>query len=409
MKVYRGFAALMFLACALTASQLPADIIVLKSQGQIQGEIVPAREPGETTMVVKLESGGSVTVEKSQIKTLISQNPAEKEYAKIAPGYADTVAAQWELAEWCREHSLNALRTAHLERVVELDTDHKEARAALGYSHTDGKWIRQDQLMKERGFVLFKGKWMMPQEVELLEKKSKDNVADGEWKKKLKMWRGWLVSRDRARQGHDNIAAIKDPAAVGALSAALESDGSRENHLLFIETLAQIGTGDALKAIIDCSLEDGDKETRISALEALAPQRSPELASYYIAALHSKDNVRINRAGLGLKYMNDPSSVMPLIEALVTTHIVELAPAGNPGQTSATFGGPTGGGSGGGGGMGGLSVGAKSTKARVTAHNEEVLSALVTITGVNYSFDVANWKAWYASQKRSAAVNARRD
>src|SRR3954471_14788798 len=96
-----------------------ADIVILKSQGQVQGEIQRSEDPQQTTLKVKLDAGGTITIEKSQIKSLIPQNPAEKEYAEKAPGYADTVEAQWELSEWCREHSLGELRTAHLERVIE--------------------------------------------------------------------------------------------------------------------------------------------------------------------------------------------------------------------------------------------------------------------------------------------------
>src|SRR4051812_25332695 len=84
------------LSISMTAAH--ADIVVLKSQGQVQGEIQRSEDPQQTTLTVKLDAGGSVTIEKSQIKSLIPQNPAEKEYAQIAPGYADTVEAQWELA-----------------------------------------------------------------------------------------------------------------------------------------------------------------------------------------------------------------------------------------------------------------------------------------------------------------------
>ena len=54
----------------------------------------------------------------------------ETEYERIRPTYADTAEAQWELAQWCREHKLPAQRTVHLRRVIELDPEHVEARRA---------------------------------------------------------------------------------------------------------------------------------------------------------------------------------------------------------------------------------------------------------------------------------------
>ena len=192
-----------------------------------------------------------------------------------------------------------------------------------------------------------------------------------------------------------------------ALAVALTSDKSTENCALYIEVLAKIGSVPALKTLVACSLENTDKEVRVTALEALVTLRCPEIVDMYVAALRPKDKdadaARINRAGLALGYLKDPSAVGPLIDALNTSHKVVLS-QGNPGQTSATFGsgpGNTGG--------GGLSVGAKTSIVRVHTHNDEVLTALVNITGQNYSFDVDAWHHWHAAQKKSQAFDARRD
>ena len=52
---------------------------------------------------------------------------------------------QWKLAEWCHEHGLPDQRKTHLQRVIELDPDHVEARRLLGYSKIDGKWMTQEE------------------------------------------------------------------------------------------------------------------------------------------------------------------------------------------------------------------------------------------------------------------------
>ena len=76
--------------------------------------------------------------------------------------------------------------------------------------------------------------------------------------------------------------------------------------------------------------------------------------AYFVSKLSSKksDNPTVNLAGVALREMKDPSSIGPLIDALVTTHKFKVGSGGGEGSISPTFGnGP--GGSGGGLSMGG--------------------------------------------------------
>ena len=41
--------------------------------------------------------------------------------------------------------------------------------------------------------------------------------------------------------------------------------------------------------------------------------------------------------------------------------------------------------------------------------NAEVLDALVRMTGVNFEYNSAQWKAWLASRKKPESEDARRD
>ena len=84
--------------------------------------------------------------------------PDEAEYERIRPTYADTAAAQWELAQWCREHKLTAQRETHLRRVIELEPNHVEARHALGYSQQPtANGLPRDEIMTQRGYRKYKG------------------------------------------------------------------------------------------------------------------------------------------------------------------------------------------------------------------------------------------------------------
>ncbi len=195
-----------------------ADIYVLKSDGQVRGELVNKDESPRQKYVIKTAEGAVVTLDRAQVKNIVSQNAAETEYEKIRPTFADTAADQWKLAEWCREKSMTKARQEALQRVLELEPNHKQARLALGYMQVNGRWVQPDQLMQERGYVRYKGEWRLPQEVELEERKLQDDKTKKQWFVDLKRWRGWLDEPARASQAREQLQAINDPQAVPALA-----------------------------------------------------------------------------------------------------------------------------------------------------------------------------------------------
>jgi hypothetical protein len=391
--------AAMFAGSLLFVGSARADIFVLASGGQVQGEIV---QSSKDTMVIRTDAGGEVTLEKTQVKQIDPQSAAQLEYEKIRPTYPDTVDGQWKLSEWCRDHSLTKQRDTHLERIIALDPDHKQARALLHYSFVDGRWILPDDLMKQRGYVQYKNTWKLPQEVELLERKRKQEIAERDWFGKVKRWRGAIDARpDKMQQLTDELFAKADGAAVPAVMRMLANESVRKVKIILIDELVRLGTPDALAVVITHTLDDPDEEVRLSALDSLAATKHPELATNYVKALKDRDNTRVNRAAFCLGKLGEKSAVSPLIGALRTKHTF-IEPGANPGQTSATFG------SGPGGSGGGLQVGGGPKQVPVWLENQEVLRALVTLTGENFEFNQTAWKSWYASQRKPVIVDARR-
>ena len=57
----------------------------------------------------------------------------------------------------------------------------------------------------------------------------------------------------------------------------------------------------------------------------------------------------------------------------------------------------------------GMSAGGGPKIVSFNVPNQPVLDALVTITGQNYGFDKQRWRAWYASQKKTETLDARRN
>ena len=394
------------LCLTLAAAGVRAETFVLKNGGRIEGEIVNPKQSPRENYVIKTASGGQVTLAKSQVKEIVRQTDAEAEYEKMRPQFADTVEGQFAAAVWCREHGLARLRDKHLERVIELDPSHNEAHRLLHHiKDAQGRWKNSKSFWEDQGYVFYQGDWMTPQEVELKERARTTELAAKEWRRKLKLWRGWM-NTDRAEEALANISQIDDPYAVPALGECLTKETAVPLRKRYIEALARIGSGAAWQILCNVSLQDDNEEVRLTCLDHLDDQSSPATVSYYIKYLKDKENKIVNRAADGLLRMNDRRAIGPLIDALVTTH-TRVIPPSQMGNTTTSFGsGPAG------SGGGGFNFGTPQAK-RVTEFykNSNVLDALVRLTGgVSFGYEVASWKNWRASQKKAQSLSsARRD
>jgi hypothetical protein len=390
------------LLSGLFAAASRAEIFVLHDGGRVRGELVNRDEAPRKTYLIKTATGGQVTLEAAQVKEVKRQGAAEMQYDRIQANYSDTVEDQWKLAEWCRENRLYTQRKVHLERIIASDPNHAAARHALGYGQIHGRWVTRETLMTENGYVRYKGQWMLPQELEILEQQRKEKLAQSEWADKLKRWHAWLRT-DKAEQAEVNIKAIDDPFAAKALAKYFDTEQHRAIRMLYLDALARLKPAAGMETLVDASLHDGDEEIRIACLDQVASHDYKPAVRRYVQALKSKDNATINRAAICLARMKDTSAIAPLIDALVTTHSFTIQ-KGNPGGTSASFAkGP-------GGGMGGLSVGGSVETVHQRAENGAVLQALVELTGgVSFNFDTRAWQYWYAAQKKPQSLDSRRD
>ena len=391
-------------AVALLASLRGAagETIVLRNGGRIEGELLNPDEKPRKTYVVKLSTGGQVTFQTSQVEKVISTRPEMAEYEKTRSDYPDTAEGQWNLAEWCKEHRLEGLRKTHLKRVLELDPDHVQARRLLGYNkHSDGKWYTEEEWMTKQGYVRYNGQWKLPQEIELDEAKRKKDLAEKEWIKNIKQWREWLGG-SRSKQGKENLRAIRDPAACRALAMNLVKESSTEMRTLYVDILSKIPGPESEATLAYTAMEDSDEEIRLNCLDILAKTKSPETVAYFVHRLGDKNNAMVNRAGVAIGRMKEPSTIRPLIDALITTHKEIVRSGGSPGSTSSSFGtrGTPG---------GGMSFGQKTVVLVHHVQNQPVLDALIAITRQNFSFDQRAWKTWYAAQTKAADVDVRRN
>ena len=215
--------------------------------------------------------------------------PEEAEYERIRPTYADTAAAQWELAQWCREHKLEAAA-----RGASAPGDRAGSRPRRGPPRPGLQPGRRPVDHARRSDDQARLRAIQgPVEVrrrksKSLENKRKLEAAQQEWCQKVKRWRGWLGT-DRDQQARENIRAIDDPGG-GQGVGGRDCTTTRDPHvrLLFIEALAKIDTPEAAMALAIASIYDAVEEVRLTCLDHLQTKKRPEVIAYYVGKLKDK-------------------------------------------------------------------------------------------------------------------------
>ena len=385
---------------AVAGGAARGDIVVLKSGGRIVGEPVTDPPAGRDTVTLKTLPGVIVAVPRSEIEEHIRQTPAELEYDKIRTRYPDTVEGQWELAEWCREHNLPQQRETHLRRLLELDPDNVRVRAILGYTKVNGEWKTRDEVMREQGYVLHKGRWMLPQEVQILEERDQRQASERDWTQRIRR----LITRLDVEPGAaEQLQNIREPAAVKPLLKVLSEERRDPVRLLLVQILTRIDSPEAKRALAVLAVEDPVEEIRLACLKSLAESQFSESVPYFIGRLRDNNNVIVNRAAAALKVMGDKTAIPALIDALVTTHRVVLPPA-QSGSIGASFSRSSDGRS-----ATGLSSGGNQPRViRRQIPNRDVLEALAALSGQNFGYEPDVWKRWYAQERHRAALESTR-
>ena len=247
----------------------------------------------------------------------------------------------------------------------------------------------QAERMAALGLLRYRGDWRTPQEVELIERNEAATTAAKEWNGKLARLRRRLEQPAAADQAAEEIREISDPLAVAALAAALAAEPVFAVRRAYLEALSHIRTPDAVATLIGAARDHPDRETRFAAVERLLVIGPHQALSPLVAGLTSADNAQVNRSAEALGRLGLAAAIEPLIAALETKHMT-VSGAGQPaGSTSATFT-PAG---------GGLSMGGGPKPKLVAVRNDRVLEALVAITGQNFEWDAAGWRAWLANER----------
>lgn len=392
----------MFVLWAVGGSTARGDIFELAGGGRVEGRALESAEGDKSQCVIELAGGGRLTIPRSEVTRVDSTSESDAEYQKLARTSPDTIDAHWKLAEWCRKRKLRDNAEQHLARILELDPNHEKARTALGFRQKNGQWVTRDDVMAARGMVMYEGRYVTPQHIELLQRQKETKVSQADWANNFDRLRRWLTGRreERVAQARAEIDAIRDPAAAEALVATLRREKDPDLKRLWIEVASRLDHQAAVDALVNLSLTDPDEEVRYDCLEYLIKSGRPGLVTPYIRALKNHDNEIINRAGAALGQIGENEAIGPLIDALVTTHKFKVSDE-NPDQHAYTFSSD---GSAFSFGGGGPQVVSRAIR------NPSVLGALVTLSGgASFDYDQEQWRRWLAAQAKVNAVDVRRD
>ena len=253
--------------------------------------------------------------------------------------------------------------------------------------------------MTKRGFIRAQGVWRTVQEIDLLERADRANVAQKQWVQRLAKLRRQLDDPATTAPAAEEIRERTDAAAVTALTQALSREPAPQVRSLYMAALARIQTPDAVAALVVTAIDHPDPDTRATATEKLQ-MLGPRFAEpALVAGVAGPDNARINRAAWAIGALGLSGATEALVAALETEHIAASGDGRSDGQTSVTFT-PSG---------GGLSLGGGPKRGKVRVRNEAALSALVKITGQDFQWDVPAWRNFLAHREQPADSDLRRD
>jgi hypothetical protein len=412
------------LLLAWTAGMTPparADLVTLRSGGEIRGELLgdPKSKTAGGVVSIRTLSGATVAVIQDEIQTVVRRRLIVEDYETRRRAIPDTLEAHWELAEWCRQKSLSKERESHLRRVVAFDEGHLAAHRALGHVRHQGRWMTQDQIMTSRGYVKYKGRYVLPQELELIQQEEHVTEAEKGWFKKVRLWQGWLEGEHGERQSEALalLQGIKEPDAVPALARAFKAVPNDEERLLYVGIISKISGDKPLQPLILQSLWDESNPVREAAIRGVRNRDIDKALPAYFRALKNGLNLIVNRSGAALGELGSESAVPHLIDALVTRHsytimVPDPGPGGvrsdgtttEPGQPVLPIGIEMA------AAAGQLTYGVqvqqwsptgprmKEIPVEKDEENPAVLAALTHLTGQDLGYDELAWRKWYNAQ-----------
>jgi len=378
-----------------------AEIFHLSTGGTIEGKLLNTLSAPSPRYVIKTRTG-RIVLETSRVVRIEQKSELLLQYEAALPNVPNTVEGHFKMAMKCAQLKLLPQRDYHLEQVLKFDRDHERARQLLGYTRKEDGWHKEDLWMIEQGYVKVGGRWRIPQEVENEQLRKQRSEEEVEWFQQIRRWESAIVKgRSNAAESLRNLKAIEAYRATPALADRLNDVSKpppRHVRLIYVDLLSSIGGSVATSTLMKRVMEDPDELVRERCMEQLHRWNSKRAMQYFVGKLSSKENAVVNRAGYALGNLGNQDAILPLIDALVTTHQYQV---GSGGSINAGFSSD--------GGVG-FGAGGKPKIIRQDFRNQGVHAALSVLApgGANYAYNEEAWRNWYTRVNTPVGVNLRR-
>ncbi len=391
--------------CGLGVS-VQAGKIELSGGGQLTGSIKPVTKPDGSAShtVVKIDDDLSVAVAATHVRHTVVAADLQ-EYRDRASEAGQTAEDQFELAHWCKLHTLLPQYRFHLTRTIELDPNHRYARAALGYipHNNESGWIDAEALRRDQGLIHASKGWVLP---EVLAARTQADEADKQSKLWIKKFRRLHANAARGdSEALAEIQAIEDPMATRAIAEELaRSRNSKLNlrslRMLYVKLLGRLRNAASVPALVEMGLNEPDELIREESLRQLTQFGASSAVATYVPLLRSSSPSQVDAAARALAFFVDPELAFAYVDALVTEKQSQVQIGS--GGTGATFGNN---------GLSGMSQGS-SVYTKTTAIRHPAALQLVKAIAPDahdYGFDEAAWRQYFAALRNPYREDLRRD
>jgi hypothetical protein len=241
-----------------------------------------------------------------------------KKRAKLA---ADDAEGLYRLALEAEAAGLSDLaRQAH-EGVVALVPDHAASRRALLQEKVGETWVSVDVARRQRGLVLYEGRWMLPAEVETTARAPvtetvKPPSDDARTRAVIRTWA--TAEEPLSRAARVALASVPPERLLRAARSTL-FDAEPKVRAATARLLGELGDESMLRPLIFTGARDLDADVRREAVLAAASFGHDDVAIPFIRALGSS-NLRLAANGAeALAAIGDPRSITYVVKR-ITSH-----------------------------------------------------------------------------------------
>ena len=386
-----------------------ADIVRLKTGGELRGSIGSA---DDQQISITTLAGTTLSLPTDAVHFLLRRSDTEEEYETRLATLPNTVEAHLDLADWCKANRLRSQRQQQLRQVLLIDPNHEGVRKLLEYTRDGVLWKTRDHILRERGLVRTRRKYITRQERDSLAETTAEKEQQAAWSRQMSRIAEGIRARDANAVAA--IREVRDPMAIAGLTAFFREALEPAVRDAYVFALGQIKHSGALPPLVEQAVLDTVPQIRTNAAILITEARAEEATAMLIKYLEVEDNQTVQNAADALGLLGHPKSLAPLIEALVTQHQYSTRPSAaeevavraadllnrpdlTPAeivvvmQASLTP-------------LRGVVATTDESNGRVQLvyphRNTSVLTALKRMTGQDFGYDQRTWRLWLRAQSR---------